>query len=672
VATSVKSGAGPSASGPNVNRPPASPQRKLPMPGAAAVVVLIALILIMTGLLYRRSHQSLKLTDKDTIVLADFSNTTGEVVFDDALKQGLAVQLEQSPFLSLVSEQSIRQTLRLMGQPADARITPAIARELCQRVDGAAVLEGSIASLGSEYVLGLKAMNCATGSSLAKEQVTADSKEHVLKALDEGSTSLREKLGESLSTIEKFDTPVEQATTPSLEALQAYSMGRKMMVGKGNYLAAVPLYEKAITEDKNFAMAYASLGTSYNNLGESTLAAENTKKSFELRQQVSEREKYYIESHYYHFVTGNLEDARKVYELWAQTYPRDYDPANNLGIIYRHLGNYEKDLSQALECLRFAPKSAQSHSNAVAAYVNLNRLEDAKTISQDAQAKELDSPFLRIYAYQLAFLQNDPAAMAEQATWFRNQPEMEDALTANQADTAAYSGLLAKARELSRRAVMLARNANKRETAANYEAAAALREALFGNKEEARRRVEAALALSSGKEAEFGAALALALTQTSTQASLLADDMARRFPENTVVQFNYLPSIRGQLALGGKNVGEAIQVLQKTAPYELGLPGDGSYTPALYPVYVRGEAYLAANRGNEAAAEFQKIVDHRGVVVNEAIGALALLGLARAYGLQGDTLRARTAYRDFLARWKDADSNIPILQQAKTESAKLQ
>jgi eukaryotic-like serine/threonine-protein kinase len=634
--------------------------------------VLLVVAGIAAGVVYIGFHRATPLTANDTIILADFTNTTGDGVFDDTLKQGLAIQLEQSPFLTLVSEARIRQALRLMRQSPDVPVTPAIAREICQRVDASAQLEGSIANLGSEYVIALKATNCDTGGSLARVQVTADSKEHVLKALDQGATSLREKLGESLSTIEKFDTPVEQATTPSLEALQAYSLGRKMMVVKGDYLAAVPLYQKAIAADKNFAMAYASLGATYNGLGESGLAAENAKKSFDLRNQVSEQEKFYIESLYYHFVTGNLEEARRIYELWAQTYPRDYVPANNLGIIYRHLGNYEKSLTEAQERLRLDPASGAAHSNIVADYLSLNRLEEAVAMGMQTEARKLDSPFLRIYMYQAAFLQHDPAGMAEQVTWFASQPEGEDALRANEAETAAYSGLLVKAQELSRRAVTSALNAKKRETAANYEAAAALREALFGNAEEARKRASTALEMSSGRDVEFAAGLALALAPPAPRAQQLAADMAKRFPESTVVQFNYLPTLRGQLALDRKNAGEAIQELQKASPYELGLPGDGSFAPALYPIYVRGEAYLAANRGSEAEAEFQKILNHRGVVVNEPIGALAHFGLARAYAMQGEVFQARTAYQDFLTLWKDADPDIPILSQAKADYGRLQ
>jgi serine/threonine protein kinase len=642
------------------------PRWKLLLP----LAVLLAVTLV-AGALFWHSRAPGKLTAKDTLLLADFENKTGDAVFDGTLRQGLAVQLQQSPFLSFLPGPQVRETLKMMGRSSDDRITPDMGREICERQGLKAFVAGAIASLGSHYVLTLVAVNGRNGSMLAHEQEEAASKEEVLRALSQAAIRLRKQLGESLSSIEKYNTPLEQATTHSLEALQAYSLGQKMMVVKGDYLAAVPLYQKAIEADGNFAMAYASLGTTYNNLGESALAAENTKKSFELRERVSEREKYYIESHYYHFVTGDLEEARKVYELWARTYPRDFVPANNLGIIYRYLGNYEKSLSEAQERLRLDPASGPGHSNVVAGYLNLNRLEEAKAMCRQAEARKLESPFLKIDMYQLAFLQNDAAGMADQANWFANKSEAEDTLLANEAETAAYSGLLVKAREFSRRAIASAQNVKKRETVANYEAAAALREALFGNAEEARQRAAAALALSSGREVQFGAGLAKALTQTTVQAQRLADDMAKRFPENTVVQFNYLPTLRGQLALSRKNAREAIEALKKAAPYELGLPGDGSFTPALYPVYVRGGSYLAANRGSEAAIEFQKILAWRGVVVNEPIGALARLGLARAYALQGDTIEARAAYQDFLTLWKDADPDTPILIAAKAEYAKL-
>jgi len=636
----------------------------------AVPVVLVALA--VAGGLYYRSHQSKRLTEKDTIVLADFTNTTGDSVFDGTLRQGLTVQLEQSPFLGLVPDQRIQQNLRLMGQPPDARLTPEIARELCQRTEGAAVLDGSIASLGSQYVLGLKAESCRTGDSLAEEQARAAGKEQVLAAMDKAAANLRSKLGESLSTVQKFDTPIEQATTPSLEALQAYSLGRKTLAAKGDNAAAVPLFQRAIRLDTNFAMAYASLGTSYGNLGETNLGAENTRKAYELRERVSEREKFYIESHYYSIVTGDLEKARRAYELWAQTYPRDWLPPDNLGGIYRILGQYDKRLAENRESLRLDPTSAWSYAYLVYPYLNLNRLEEARATAEEAQAKHLDSPLLRIGLYQLAFLQNDASGMAQQVNWAAGKSGVEDVLLAREADTAAYSGRLGEARDFSRRAVASAARAEEKEKAAIYEADAALREALFGNAAAGRQRATAALGLSTGRDVKYGAALALAMVGDAARARALAEDLAKRFPEDTLVQFNYLPTLHAQFALSRNDASKAIEALQAAAPYELGDPTEAFTFLSLYPVYVRGEAYLAGHQETgAAAAEFQKILDHRGVVFNEPIGALAHLGLARGEALKGDLAKARVAYEDFLTRWKDADPDIPILKQAKAEYAKF-
>jgi DNA-binding winged helix-turn-helix (wHTH) protein/tetratricopeptide (TPR) repeat protein len=649
--------------------PARSTLRRRPIALGAAMALVV---LVIAGALFFSTRRTKALTDRDTIVLADFANSTGDAVFDGALRQGLEVQLEQSPFLNLVSEQRIQQTLRLMGQPADARLTPEIAREICERTQSTAFLDGSIASLGSQYVLGLKVVNCRTGDALAQEQVTADGKERVLKALGEAAAKLRGKLGESLGTVQKFDTPLEQASTPSLEALQVYSLGRKTMVVNADYAAAVPLFQRAIRLDPNFAMAYASLGTSYSSLGETTLGSGNTRKAYELRERLSEREKFYIESHYYLYATGDVEKASQADELWAQTYPRDPAPVNNLADIYVTLGQYDKSLAQYRECLRLDPASGGRYDNLVVVYLQLNRLQEARATAAEAQAKNLDSPFLRFILYQLAFLQNDAAGMAQQVAWAAGKPGVEDVLLNGEADTAAYSGRLAKARELSRRAVASAERAEERETAAGYQADAALREALFGNRAEARQRAAAALGLSTGRDVQYGAALAVALAGDAAKSQALAEDLVKQFPENTVVQFNYLPTLRAQLALAHNDSSKACETLQSAAPYELGSPGSGTFAAALYPVYVRGEAYLAGHHGSEAAAQFQKILEHRGVVVNEPIGALAHLGLARACALQGDTAKARAAYQDFLTLWKDADPDVPILKQARAEYAKLQ
>ena len=626
----------------------------------AIVAAGVALALSVGGYFY--FNPTPKLTDKDTIVLADFTNTTGDTVFDGALRQGLSVQLEQSPFLSIMSDQQIQQTLRLMGQPADAKLTPAIARELCQRTSSAAVLDGSIAQIGTQYLVTLKAVSCSSGELLASTEAQASDKNHVLDALDKATSEIRNKLGESLSAVQKFDTPLEQATTPSLEALQAYSLGRKASAA-ADWVAAVPFFQRAIRLDPNFAMAYARLGTSYANIGESTLGAENTRKAYELRGRVSERERFYIESHYHHLVIGNQESARESYELWAETYPRDWQPLPPLFVIYGVLGQYEKSLAEAREAFRLNPGSGMNAANIVVSYLRLNRLEEARNAAKEAQAKKLDSPELRDFLYQLAFLQNDAAGMAQQVAWAADKPGVEDVLLNYEADTAAYSAKLREARELSRRAVASAQRAEEKEVEASYEADAALREALFGNTVEAQQRAAAALVLSNGRGVQFGAALALAFAGDGVRAQTLADDLDKRLPEDTIVQFNFLPTIHAQLALSRNDSSKAVEILQAAAPYELGASG-------LDPIYVRAEAYLAAHQGSEAAAEFQKILDHRGVVVNDPIGALAHLGLARAYVVQGDTAKAKAAYQDFLTLWKNADPDIPILKRAKAEYAR--
>jgi eukaryotic-like serine/threonine-protein kinase len=632
----------------------------------AAVLVLALAASSFWWLDGRKAHA---LTGKDTIVLAELTNTTGDPVFDGTLRQGLTVQLEQSPFLSLISEQRIQQTLRLMGQSPDAKLMPEIARDLCQRTGSKAVLTGSIAQIGTQYSLIVNAVNCSNGETLASAEAQASDKNHVLDALGRVATDMRRKLGESLSTVQKLDTPVEQATTPSLEALQVYSLGWKAQVGKSDDTAAVPLYQRAIRLDPNFAMAYASLGTSYNNLGETSLAAENIRKAYDLREHVSDREKFYIESHYFQFVTNDLETARRAYELWAETYTRDWVPPSNLTYIYGALGQYNKALVKAREA--FQLNEASGAGNLAITFLQLNRLEEARATAEEAQAKKFDSPPLRFVLYQLAFLQNDAAGMAQQVAWAADKPGWDDVLLAGEADTAAYSGRLGKAREFSRRAVASAKAAEEKETAAGYEDEAALREALFGNAAEARQRALAALALSTGRDVQYGAALALALAGDVARAQAIAEDLGKHFSDDTIVNFNYLPTIHARLALSQSHSSKAIEALQAAAPYELGIPGAGTFTTALYPLYVRAEAYLAGHQGSEAATEFQKILNHRGIVVNAPIGVLAHLGLARANALEGDSVKARAAYEEFLTLWKDADSDIPILIAAKTEYAKL-
>jgi eukaryotic-like serine/threonine-protein kinase len=621
---------------------------------------------------YHRSHSGKQIDDKDTIVLADFANATGDPVFDGTLRQGLSIQLEQSPFLSIISDQQIQQTLQMMGQNSDAKLTPAIARELCQRTGSAAVLDGSIAQIGAQYLLTLKAVTCASGESLASTEAPARDKNHVLDALGKIASDIRQKLGESLSTAKKLDIPLEQATTPSLEALQSYSLGRTEMVPKGDEHAAVPLFQRAIQLDPNFAMAYASLGTTYFNLGEDRLGADNTKKAYELRERLSQRERFYIEAHYYDQVTGDLEKARQVYELWAQTFPRDPVPPDNLAGIYAELGQHEKLLEVQREALRLDSANGSFYADLVETYMFLNRFEDGRATAEQAISKKLDTLKLHDKLYLLAFLRSDAAEMSRQGSWGLGKPGMEDIMLAREADTAAYFGRLRIARELSRRAVVSSQRAGQLETAASYEAFAALRESLLGNAGETRQRAAAASKLSNGRDVQAATALALALAGDLGRSQTLAADLVKRFQEDTVVQVNYLPTIRAVLELNRNNLSGAIEATHAAAPYELGVPVGTEYSQALYPIYVRGGAYLRSRRGSEAAVEFQKILDHRGIVLNEPIGALAHLQIGRAYAMQGDRAKARAAYQDFPTLWKDADPDIPIFIAAKAECAKLQ
>jgi len=647
-------------------RGPWHKRKKWAAPAAAGAIIAV---LGVGGWFYdtRRAHA---LNETDTVVLADFTNKTNDAVFDEALRQGLAVQLEQSPFLSLVSDQRTRQTLQLMGKSPDARLTPEIARELCERTASKAYLSGTISNIGSQYVLGINAVNCQTGDTLAQEQATADSKEHVLGALGDAANKLREKLGESLKSVHKLATPIEQATTPSLEALQAYSMGRNLMLTQGNYAAAVPPFQRAIQLDPNLAMAYASLGTTYHNLGEKELAAENTRRAFELRAKVSEREKFYIESHYHHFVTGDLEKAKQVYELWAETYPRDSIPPTNLGVVYQTLGNYEKSLLEFRTTQRLAPNDAVSYSNILSVLVNLNRVKEARAIATEAAARKVDSSGIRFTLYQLGFLQSDDAVMADQVSWTADRPGDDAVMLYYEADTAAYYGQLNKARDLSRQAIAAAGRAQRPERAAVCQAAAGLREALFGNGAEAKRNAGAALKSSNARDVQFLSALALAMVGDKERAVEFADALKSRFPQDTVVQFNYLPTIYAQIALFDGDAPRAIEFLRAATPYELGLAASSNYSTYMYPVYIRGQSYLAARQGSAAAAEFQRILNWPGVVSNEPIGALAHLGLARARAMNNEPAEARTSYNNFLSLWKNADSGFPFLSAVQAEVPK--
>ncbi len=636
---------------------------------AGAIVVVMGVAVGSWLLFARKTHA---LTDKDTIVLADFTNTTGDPVFDGTLRQGLSVQLEQSPFLSIISDQRMQQTLKMMEQKPDATLTPEIARELCQRTGSAAALDGSIAQIGTQYLLTLKAVNCESGESLASTESQAGDKNHVLDALGKTASEIRNKLGESLSTVHKFDTPLEQATTPSLEALKALSSAKKVLYTTGSD-ASIPFFKRAVELDPNFALAYAWLGRMYADIGESGTAADYIRKAFELRERTSEPEKYFISANFHVVVTGNMEKAEQTCDLWIQAYPRTDLPHSFLaGIIYPVFGQYEKAVGEANESKRLNPDFPISYDVLMLTYIALDRLDDAKAVHERALERKVSFQFAHIALYEIAFLQNDSAGMAQQAAWLTGKPGLGDLILALEAETAAYSGQLREARELSRQAMDSAGRSGEKETVATYFALSGLREALFGYADEARRRTNSAMERSTSRDVQYGAALALAYAKDNARVQTLIDDLGKRFPEDTIVQLNYLPTLRATLAISKGNATEAVEDLKTAKPYELGMTTSSTYGwTAMYPVFVRGEAYLAAHQGGEAAAEFQKILDHRGIVLNEPISALARLGIARAYVLQGDTPKARAAYQDFLTLWKDADPDIPIVMQAKAEYAKL-
>ena len=603
---------------------------------------------------------------RDTILLGNIANNTGDAAFDLTLRQAMAVELEQSPALSLVPDTRVQESLHMMGQRTVAALTPDLSLELCQRTESSALVDGWIARMGSQYVLALRAINCRTGNHLADLQSTAASRNQVLKALGDMTGQLRVSMGESLSTVQKFSTPIEEATTPSLEALQAYSMGRETMVRRGESASCVPYFQRAIRLDPDFAMAYAALGNAYSNLDEAGLAADNTRKAYELREHVTAHEKLYIESHYFQFVTGDLSRAMQTYEAWTATYPNDLTPRTNLAVIYSDLGMFQQSLEEAQEAVRIAPDSSQNYANLVDAWISLNRPREARDTVNEALARGLDSSLLRFFLYDAAFLQQDDSAMQREIASSAGDPGVDDSFLDDQADTLAWRGQLHAARELSRRAVESARRSGERETAAGYDLEAAQREALFGNPAEARRLAEAALALARDRDTQYGAALAFALAGSPSQAGELAGDLNRKFPEDTLVQFLYLPAIRGMIALGDRNPSLALKMLEQARPYELGIAG------GLFPVYVRGLAYLAANNGLHARAEFEKILDHPGVALNSPIAPLARLQRARACMLLADRQDAMSSYRDFFSHWTNADPDIPVLETARAEYAGLQ
>ncbi|MEY2536540.1 MAG: eukaryotic-like serine/threonine-protein kinase [Verrucomicrobiota bacterium] len=634
-------------------------------------VAALLVILMIAGGLYYGSHRSNPLTEKDTVVLADFTNTTGDPVFDGTLRQGLASQLEQTPFLTLISDSTIAHTLTLMSQAKDVRLTPELARQVGQRTGSAATIEGTISSLGSQYVVGLKAVNCRSGDLLAQEQVTANGKEQVLKALGEAASGLRRKLGESLASVQKYDALPEDTTTSSLEALQAYALGNKATDIDNDYLAAIPFFRRAISLDPNFAMAYLMLGECYQPQGELALAAENTRRAYDLRDRTSDHEKLNIDAFYEIVVTGNLEAGRRACELVAQTYPRDEAAQILLWFIHLTLGDYPGSDAAAKRAFEINPDSSNNYVSLMYCDQWLNRLDQAKAAAEQSRAKKLNSPWFPLILYVVDFLQNDSVGMAQQAEATKGILGLEDQMLFVESDTAADHGQFVQARNLTHRAADSARRAQEKETAAEYEGHNSLREGLVGLTDIAKEDAQSALKAIKGKHGEGFSAIAFALAGDVANANRAIDDLTKRFPQDTVVQTQYLPMARSALALNSGNAQGAIEALSAAAPYELGHTND-DFTFALYPIYLRGQAYLASRQGSAALTEFQKILDHPGVVGNEPISGLAHLGLGRAYVLSGDSAKARNAYQDFFNLWKNADAEVPLLKQAKAEYAELQ
>lgn len=622
----------------------------------------LAALAVTLGLLwYFKSDSAAPLTEEDTIVVADFINTTGDPVFDGALKQALGSQLEQSPFLSIFSDSRAREALRLMNRSPDERVTKEIAREICLRQGFKAFLTGSISNIGSHYVVTLEATNAQTRDTIALEQVEADSKEQVLAALGTAATNLRKQLGESLASIQKYDKPIHQATTSSLEALKYYSTGIEQQL-KGRYLDAIPSFKKATEIDQNFARAYAAMSSMYYNTRQYELAAEASRKAYELRDRVGENERLYITQAYYDNVTGELEKYLQTLEQWKSTYPRDASPPNNLAVKYNELGLFDKAAAEAREAIRLNPGSTSGYSLLAAAQLALNRLDEAKQTISQAQGQKLDSTAMRRTLFRIAFIQHDSATMQQQIDWLSGKPD--DYLAQGwQSETAAFLGQLKKSQEFSDSALESAERRDQKDVAAQIAVAAAARDALFGDCARLKEQTAKALSLTNRQVTTASAANALAGCGEFSQAQNLIAELTRRSPTDTVLNKILAPLVQARIELQRDNAAQAIQLLETTRPFE-------GYAP-FQIAYLRGQAYLKLQKGAEAAAEFQKILDHRGSQPTSPIYVVAHLGLARAAALQGDTAKARKAYQDFFALWKDADANVALPSEARKESDKL-
>lgn len=632
----------------------------------------LAITLTIAATLILRGSKKPSFAAKGTLVLSSFRNTTGDPVFDETLQQGLVVQLQESPFLSLVSENRIRLTLRLMGLPTGQVLTSDLAREVCERTGSSAVLEGSIARLGSRYVVGLNARSC-NGETLYVAQVQAAQKENVLDALSEIVRNFRQGVGESLAVIRQHHTPLAEATTPSLDALKAYSMARKVAFS-ASFNSAVPLLQHAIELDPGFVMAHAFLGRIYADIGESVKSAQSTRRAYELRDRASERERFFITFSYDRQITGNLDSALRTAELWAQTFPRDSEAhALVSGFTSQGLGQYQKTIAEAAQALELDPDMLPAYLNLASGYLFLNRFDEAEAALRRAANRQLEIPDSQILLFYLAFLKNDDDGMNRAKVRIQGMPDGEDWMLQSQALVAAHAGRLRRAKALSQEAVESAQRSGHTERAAIYRAGSAAWESLVGNVSEARRNAAAAIKLSDARDVEYGAAFALSLTHDDARAEALANDLNKRFPQDTLVRFTYLPALNALASLHRRRPAEGLSVLQTNLPFDFADPGTNffGFFGGLYPAYLRGQCLLSLGKPDEAALEFQKIVDHPGIVFADPIGALAHLEIGRASALSQDRVRAKAAYQKFFTLWRDADPDIPVFKQAKAEWARL-
>jgi len=637
--------------------------------GGVALAAVVVWRLVTGGWLF--SSRAHALNSGDTVVLTDFVNSTGDEVFDDTLREAVATKLEQSPFMKILSDQKMRATMQMMNRPVTDKLDPEAARELCQRAGGKAVLGGSIGRLGSQYVVRLNAVNCLNGDSLARQQAAAGGKDDVLGVLDKEATQLRERLGESLASVQKYDTPLQQATTNSLDALKQYSLAARIQRERGD-LAAIPYLKNALNIDPDFTLATAGLGLAYANTEQNALADEQFTIAFNHRDRVSERERYEISSFYYQEVIGDLEDSRQQYEAWSLAYPWDVPPHSNLAALYAYLGRYDEAVAQGLKALELAPDAGTLYGDLIEIYCFQGRMKDARDMYQRAEARKIEDPFIRTVMYGVGFVDGDAAEMQRQAAWASGKQGWEDYLLSYQSDTEAFAGRLSKARELSRQAENSAEKADEKETAALWQMDAALREAEFLTDAQGRAEVTAALKLAPTREVKTLVAVALARIGDVEQADKIATELEKQNPKNTLINSYWLPTARAYIQIKADHPEKAVEILESAKAYEFGDPGpEVEFGAFAYPAYVRGQAFLMLHKSEEAAVEFQKLIDHRGLLANAPLWPLAHLQRGRAYALGGDTAKARASYDDFFKLWKDADASIPILKQAKGEYAKL-